>query len=125
MARVAEVYRQNNFLRFISISVDPDFDTPSVLSSYAKSYHANPGKWNFLTGDKEFIYKISRQDFQVDALKDTSLANNFIHSPMLILVDSSKHIRGYYDSQTKDQVDKLINEIKVLITEELRNVKDR
>jgi protein SCO1/2 len=125
MARVAQEYRKNHFLRFVSISVDPDFDTPSVLADYAKLYNANPGKWNFLTGDKELIYKISRQDFLVDALKDTSLENNFIHSPMLILIDSNKHIRGYYDSGTKDQVDKLIDEIKVLITEELRNVKNR
>ncbi|HCN84179.1 MAG TPA: SCO family protein, partial [Sphingobacteriaceae bacterium] len=124
MSRVAETYQNNNFLRFLSISVDPDFDTAPVLLNYSKSYNAS-GKWNFLTGSKDLIYKLSRQDFLVDALKDTSVANNFIHSPMLILVDPHKHIRGYYDSGSKDQVDRLIDEIKVLIAEELRNVKDR
>lgn len=104
--------------------MDPDFDTAPVLLNYSKSYNAS-GKWNFLTGSKDLIYKLSRQDFLVDALKDTSVANNFIHSPMLILVDPHKHIRGYYDSGSKDQVDRLIDEIKVLIAEELRNVKDR
>jgi protein SCO1/2 len=125
MSRVAETYQNNNFLRFLSISIDPDFDTAPVLLNYSKSFNNKSKRWNFLTGNKDLIYKLSRQDFLVDALKDTSLENNFIHSPMLILVDPHKHIRGYYDSGSKDQVDRLIDEIKVLITEELRNVKDR
>lgn len=125
MSLVAKAYQNNDFLRFMSISVDPDFDTPEVLLSYSKSYPVKPGKWNFLTGNKDLIYKLSRQDFLVDALKDTSSENNFIHSPMLILVDPHKRIRGYYNSNNKDQVDRLNDEIKVLITEELRNVKDR
>ncbi len=124
MSRVAETYRKNNFLRFLSISVDPDFDTSPILLDYSKSYKTL-SQWNFLTGNKDLIYKLSRQDFLVDALQDASRPNNFIHSSMLILIDTNKHIRGYYDSNSKDKVDKLIDEIKVLITEELRNVKDR
>ena len=124
MSRVVDTYQKNNFLRFFSISIDPEYDTPPVLSNYSKPYNARPGKWDFLTGNKDLIYKLSRQDFLVDAIKDTSTINNFIHSPMFILIDMHKHIRGYYDSGNKDQVDKLIDEIKVLIAEELRNVKD-
>jgi len=124
MARVVDAYQKNNFLRFFSISIDPEYDNPAVLLNYAKTYNARPGKWNFLTGNKDLIYKLARQDFLVDAIKDTSAINNFIHSPMFILIDTHKHIRGYYDSGSKDQVDKLIDEIKVLITEELRSVKD-
>jgi protein SCO1/2 len=124
MSRVAETYQKNNFLRFFSISIDPEYDTPSVLTNYAKSYHAKAGKWDFLTGNRDLIYGLARKDFLVDAVKDTSTVNNFIHSPMLILVDTHKHIRGYYDSGSKDQVDRLIDEIKVLIAEELRQVQD-
>jgi protein SCO1/2 len=39
-----------------------------------------------------------------------------------VLIDSGRKIRGYYDSMSSEQVDKLIDEIKVLITEELREV---
>jgi protein SCO1/2 len=121
MSRVVNTYQKNNSLRFFSITIDPEYDTPSVLSNYSKSYNARPGKWDFLTGEKDLIYKLARQDFLEDAIKDTSTINNFIHSPMLVLVDMHKHIRGYYDSGNNDQVDKLIDEIKVLIAEELRN----
>lgn len=124
MARVVAEYKKNRLLKFFSISVDPEHDTPEVLREYAKQYNPNPGKWEFLTGNKDFIYSLSRKDFMVDALADTTQANNVIHSPMLILVDPEKRIRGYYDSGRNDQVDKLNDEIKVLITEELRQVKN-
>ncbi len=125
MARVVKLYEKNRMLHFMSITVDPDYDTPGVLKQYAKQYHINSNKWSFLTGPQPLIYKLAQKDFLVDALKDTIQANNYIHSSMFILVDPQKRIRGYYDSTDKEQVDKLIDEIKVLITEELRNVRDR
>lgn len=124
MARVVKDYENNRLLRFFSITVDPAFDSPQVLKKYAAAYHPLPGKWEFLTGDENKIYSIARNGFLLDALKDTTQVTNFIHSPMLVLVDPKKRIRGYYDSGNKEQVDKLIDEIKVLITEELRQVKN-
>jgi protein SCO1/2 len=78
-----------------------------------------------VTGDKDLIYALARKDFLVDALPDPNEPGNFIHTPMLILVDPHKRIRGFYDSGSRERVDVLIDEIKVLIAEELRNVKDR
>lgn len=123
--RVAKAYEKNKFLQFFSITVDPRFDTPSKLKKYAQQYPLKLGKWNFLTGDEATIYKLAKEDFLVDVLIDTTQANNIIHSPLLILLDSQKRIRGYYDSKDREQVDRLIDEVKVLIAEELRNVKDR
>lgn len=124
MARVANLYRQNELLQFYSITVDPGHDSPLILSKYASQYTSKGKNWDFLTGNKELIFKLAKQDLLVDALPDTSMPVNFIHSPMLILVDPQKRIRGYYDSGDVKRVDVLIDEIKVLITEELRNVKD-
>lgn len=123
MERVAREFERNNLVKFISVSVDPDYDTSPVLNQYAKRYHFRPGQWQFLTGSQQEIFKLAKQDFLVDAVRDTTQAANIIHSPMLILVDPERRIRGYYDSGAKEQVDKLIDEIKVLIAEELRRVK--
>ena len=126
MARVAKTFNNNRLMRFISISVDPENDSPSVLAEYCKPFVAENKKWDFLTGDKTLIYAIAKEDLLVDAIQDNSNKLNIIHSPMLILLDPQKRIRGYYDSsQGQDQVNLLIDEIKVLITEELRNIKDR
>ncbi len=126
MARVAKINNGNRLMRFLSISVDPEYDTPGVLNSYSKKYIAENRKWEFLTGGKEFIYALAKDDFRVDALQDTTKEVNFLHSPMIILIDSKKRIRGYYDSTGgNDQMNLLVDEIRVLIAEELRNVKDR
>ena len=126
MARVAKIYNNNRLMRFISISVDPDHDRPALISEYSKPFVIVNKKWDFLCGNKELIYSLAKNDFLVDAIPDTAQTLNIIHSPMLILLDPQKRIRGYYDSSRgNEEINLLIDEIKVLITEELRNVKDR
>jgi protein SCO1 len=125
MERVSSRFAQNRLLQFFSITVDPEHDTSSILKSYSAQFKNRPAKWNFLTGDTSEIYDLARESFLVDALQDTTAKAKFIHSPMLILVDPQQRIRGYYDSANKEEVDKLTDEIKVLITEELRSVTDR
>lgn len=126
MEKVAGQYANNRLMRFITISVDPEYDTPERLSQYSKQFTPVNKKWDFVNADKDLVFSMAREDFLVDAIADTSQKLNIIHSPMLILVDPQKRIRGYYDSSRgHEQTALLIDEIKVLITEELRNVEDR
>ncbi|MXV17621.1 SCO family protein [Hufsiella ginkgonis] len=124
LSGLVKEYDRNKRMQFLTISVDPEFDTPPELKKYSMTYSARAGKWSFLTGDQDKIYEIARRGFLVDALRDTLEQGNFIYSPMFILVDPLRRIRGYYDSGIKEQVDKLNDEIKVLIVEELRKVKN-
>ena len=124
MARVAKVYNGNRLMRFISITVDPEYDTSSILLEYSKSYTAFNNKWDFLSGDKKLIFDLAKSDFQVDVIQDSLKKSDIIHSPMIILIDPQKRIRGYYDSSLgNEQITLLIDEIKLLITEELRSIK--
>lgn len=123
--KIGYMYAKNRLLQFYSISVDPEYDSAAILKEYASRFEYKPANWSLLTGDRAMIHKLAKEDFLVDALQDTTSKVNFIHSPMLMLVDPQQRIRGYYDSANKEEVDKLIDEIKVLITEELRNIKDR
>lgn len=125
MEELSFKFSKNRLLQFYSITVDPEYDTPAVLKTYAGLFKNRSDKWQLLTGDQKEIYRLAKEDFLVDALKDTTAKANFIHSPMLILVDPQRRIRGYYDSANKEEVEKLTDEIKVLITEELRSVTDR
>jgi protein SCO1/2 len=125
MATVSKTFGKNRLLQFYSISVDPKFDTPAVLQKYVSRFYGRPANWQFLTGDESQIYDLAKKSFLLDAFQDTTVAVNFIHSPMLVLVDPQSRIRGYYDSANKEEVEKLVGEIKVLITEELRSVTDR
>jgi len=122
MAEVRDRFKDNKLLRFISISVDPE-DTPQVLEDFAAKYNAETPQWNFLSGDTAVVYPAARKGFLVDALKDGTKAGSFIYSPLIMLIDPQKRIRGYYDPKMKEQRDKLTDEIKVLIVEELRKIK--
>jgi protein SCO1 len=52
-------------LRLVSISVDPEHDTPAALSQYADRFNADPERWLFLTGDKRLIYRLIREGFRL------------------------------------------------------------
>jgi protein SCO1/2 len=119
ISALADVYRKNKMVNFISITVDPQRDTAPVLKKYAASLEAN-NKWLFLTGDTTSIYNLARKGFLLDALKAGD--DNFIYSDKLILIDAEKRIRGYYSGTSTTDLTKLNDEIKVLIAEELRKV---
>ncbi|PPL03775.1 SCO family protein [Parapedobacter indicus] len=120
MNRVAERFVANKMINFYTITVDTAYDSPAVLNEYAKTYHPESKKWYFLTAGKDDVYDVARNGFLVDALQDTTKAAGFIHSSSLILVDSKRHIRGYYDVNHKKEVDRLIDELKLLLVEEIR-----
>jgi protein SCO1 len=125
MEELSFKFSKNRLLQFYSISVDPEYDSPAVLNDYSARFKNKSARWHLLTGDQQAIYRLAKEDFLVDAVKDTAAENNVIHSPMLMLIDPQRRIRGYYDSANKEEVEKLVDEIKVLITEELRSVTDR
>jgi protein SCO1/2 len=112
-------YRKNKMVHFVSITVDPEHDTQPVLKQYAAKFKPSD-KWLFLTGDTTTIYNLAHNGLLVNALKTGD--GNFVLDDKLILVDAEKRIRGYYSGTSRADVMKLKDEIKVLISEELRKV---
>jgi protein SCO1/2 len=114
---LAVVWAKNKMVRYMSITVDPEHDSAEVLKTYAKQFK-QPANWLFLTGDTTTIYKLARKGLLVDALQTGN--DDFIYSNKLVLIDSQKRIRGYYSGTVMDDITRINDEIKVLITEELR-----
>jgi protein SCO1/2 len=110
-------YAKNKMVYFASITVDPERDSIKVLNTYAKKYSPTLPKWMFLTGDTSTIYNLARKGFLVNALKVSK--DDFIYSNKLILIDQHKRIRGYYSGASLNDVIRLNDEIKVLVSEEL------
>jgi protein SCO1/2 len=111
-------YVKNKMVYFVSITVDPDHDSPQVLKSYKDKFKPASPKWLFLTGDTSITYNLARNGFLVNALQTGK--DDFIYSDKLMLIDEDKHIRGYYTGASTDDMSRLNDEIKVLISEELR-----
>jgi len=120
MNRVAERFATNGMVNFYTITVDTAYDTPEVLRAYSEAYRPSTKKWHFLTAGADDVYAIARNGFLVDAVRDTTRGAHFIHSSSLILVDSKRRIRGYYDVNRKKEVDRLIDELKLLLVQEIR-----
>lgn len=104
-------------IRLVSFSVDPARDTPEVLSRYAKAHGAEEGRWMFLTGSQEVLYRLSREGFRL-ALEETggSAVEPIAHSIRLILMDRQGRIRSYYDGSDDQAVQRLIRDARTLRT---------
>ncbi|WP_428328449.1 SCO family protein [Mucilaginibacter sp.] len=115
---VASDYVRNKLVYFLSITVDPAHDDVSSLNKYQKEFKPFSPKRLFLTGDTGTIYSFARNGLLVNALQTGK--DDFIYSDKFILIDPEKHIRGYYNGVANDEVTRLNDEIKVLISEVLR-----
>jgi len=105
-------------VHLVSFSVDPEKDTPAVLRSYAERLQAEPGRWDFLTGAKSAIYKLSHDGFKL-AVSDGSDAQGIpVHSTRMVLVDRHGQIRGYYDAAEPETITKLVADTNHLLREQ-------
>lgn len=115
MERVNDMFRDESKVQIMSISIDPEYDSPQILKTYAEEHRASAGKWDFLTGDKSEIYKLARCGFVIPTLDGLGIPDNFVHSDKFILVDELGRIRGYYSGTSREDVDLLILETKILL----------
>jgi protein SCO1/2/putative membrane protein len=96
-------------VRLVTITVDPEHDTPEVLAEYAARYKADPKRWWFLTGDKEVIYRLIRRSFRMIVDDDTERIPGFevVHSTEIMYVDAAGVVRGRYNAQNDVAMAKL------------------
>jgi protein SCO1 len=114
LADVQAAFKNNDSLLILSHSVNPLHDTVEVLKNYADTYQAEQNKWHLLTGDKKQIYDLAKVSYLVNALEDDGTPEGFLHSELLLLIDTKSRIRGMYDGTNKAEVKKLIEDIKLL-----------
>lgn len=87
-------------VRFLSISVDPETDTPEVLREYAARFGADKDQWLFLTGDLTYIRRIAGEIFQQPV-------NKGFHTERFVLVDRQGKIEGFYSWPEPRQFEQL------------------
>lgn len=112
MSRIYQSYRHNDAVHLVSISVNPEYDSPEVLARYAQRYSADPDTWHFLTGSRKAI-----EDLAVHGFKVGSAQEPVFHSAYFILVDSKGRIRQYYEGTEKKTVAKIKMDIRRLLQE--------
>ncbi|RBQ10389.1 SCO family protein [Pedobacter miscanthi] len=121
--QLSDGYEQKPLVKFLSLSVDPA--DKSKLKEFAAGFKAKEGKWDFLAGDTAQTYPLIKQGLLLDVIEDdTKEKPTFIFGNKILLIDNLHRIRGMYDADNAEANARLEDEIKVLIAEYLRNVKD-
>lgn len=111
----------------VSITIDPEHDTPKVLKEHAKLLGVKSSNWNFLTGDKAYIFNLANKGFNLYVGENNKVAGGFEHSGLFALVDKNGNIRCrnddfgnpilYYDGLDKKGVRNIQQDINILLKE--------
>ena len=127
MALLEKEFTKDKNFAIASISINPEFDTPSVLKKHAQDLGITNMNWFFLTGDKQTILDLSYKGFNLYAAENAKVNGGFEHSGMFALIDKSGNIRCrrdannnpilYYDGLDKKAIALLKEDIKKLLDE--------
>ncbi|MBE7176237.1 MAG: SCO family protein [Mucilaginibacter polytrichastri] len=117
MKTLYDTFKDNDQVRFLSHSIDPRHDSVPALKEYAQKLGVNDRRWLFVTGPKEVIYPLAEKNYLVAVNEDGKAPGGFVHQGYFVLVDKKKRIRGAYDGTDKTQVQKLGEDIGLLLSE--------
>lgn len=95
----------------VSLTCDPDNDTPDVLRRYADRFEADPARWKFLTGDFAVIRAVANESFLLPAEVG-------VHSERGVVFDRRGRLRGSYHLLQEDRVALLEKLIRDVLAEE-------
>ena len=115
MSIIQEAFLGDEEVLLLSHSVTPEYDSIPILKSYADMKGVVDNKWHLLTGNREEIYDLGRNQYFVE--EDLGLAkdpDDFIHTENFVLIDGTRRIRGIYNGLNKTAVNQLIADIKTL-----------
>jgi protein SCO1/2 len=111
----------------VSITIDPKHDTPKILKEHAQLLGVRSSNWNFLTGDRGYIFDLANKGFNLYAGENSKVNGGFEHSGLFALIDKDGNIRCrkddfgnpilYYDGLDKKGVRDIQQDINVLLEE--------
>jgi protein SCO1/2 len=110
MRTVQKDFKDYEDMRFVSFTVNPDYDTPEILSGYAHRNRADTSTWSFVTGNYEEIQNLIGKGFKMGDVDEI-----VFHSTQLALVDDKGNLRGYYSGTEPSEHKSLKRDIKYLL----------
>jgi protein SCO1/2 len=117
LLRIYDKFAEDDRVRILSHTIDPEYDGARVLKEYAKKLNINSPRWNLVTGKKSDIYRLGEKSYMVTAQEDANEEGGFVHSGAFILVDKNRHVRGIYDGTKEEDVNHLIEDMTLLLKE--------
>jgi protein SCO1/2 len=127
MLQIEKTFFGNPNFGIVSITIDPEHDTPAVLKAHRELLGVKSSNWNFLTGEKTYIFDLSNKGFNLYAGQNNKVKGGFEHSGLFALIDKNGNIRCrkddygnpilYYDGLDKKGVRDIQQDIAILLKE--------
>jgi protein SCO1/2 len=127
MLQIEKTFFGNPNFGIVSISIDPEHDSPAVLKDHSELLGVKSSNWNFLTGDKTYIFDLANKGFNLYAGENSKVKGGFEHSGLFALIDKNGNIRCrkdefgnpilYYDGLEKKGVRDIQQDIAILLKE--------
>jgi protein SCO1 len=120
MKRLGERLAGEPGVGLVSVSVDPEHDTPAVLREFAARYGADPARWRFLTGEPGAVRRAVEEGFKLEVARRGETPDgtpDIVHDLHFVLIDRQLRIRGYYDSEVPERLDDLVRDARRLARE--------
>ena len=118
MAKIQKEILNDKEVMLLSHSVTPKIDSVAQLKRYAIEKGVNDTKWNLVTGDKKQIYELARKSYLAVKTDGNGDEYDMIHTENFMLIDKKRQIRGYYDGTKPEDIERLLNDIKILKKED-------
>jgi protein SCO1/2 len=97
LVELQQEFEESDSFGIASISINPDYDTPSVLKQYAEKYGIADMDWHLLTGNRDSIYQLANSGFNIYAASAPGVPGGFEHSGLFALVDRNGYLRSRKD----------------------------
>lgn len=118
MLRVHEKFKNQDDFMILSHTIDPEYDTVALLKDYAQRLGVDESdNWRFLTGTETDVYELGEGKYFATTQPDSTAPGGYLHSGAFLLIDRKGRIRGHYDGTKPEAVDKLMQDIPVLLNE--------
>jgi protein SCO1/2 len=127
MLEIEKTFFGNPNFGIVSISIDPEHDTPPVLKAHRELLGVKSSNWNFLTGNKAYTFDLANKGFNLYAGENKNVKGGFEHSGLFALIDKKGYIRCrkddygnpilYYDGLEKKGVRDIQQDIAILLKE--------
>ena len=105
-------------VKLVSVTVDPEYDTPEVLKAYAEANFADPERWKFLTGDKVVIEKLVTEGFMQHLSEE---GGEPVHGTMFLIVDGNGMVRSARMLEDPELIPKVLTDTGNLLREQAAN----
>jgi protein SCO1/2 len=117
MKKLQSSFKKNDsIVQFLSISVDPEYDSVLKLKKFSDKFNVDPGSWWLVRGNKSEVYDFALNELKA-SIADVGIDTAFIHTENFFLLDKERIVRGWYNGLDSVAQAKLVRDIPLLMLE--------